>query len=93
MIAYGIKTWKSIAMPAVLFLGLSVFLFLQAVQMDLKIRNEVKAYGQITCIINETAQERILEQSISAVASGGRGSFVYELPVIIYSNSKMFFEK
>lgn len=87
MIAYGIKTWKSIAMPAVLFLGLSVFLFLQAVQMDLKIRNEVKAYGQITCIINETAQERILEQSISAVASGGRGSFVYELPVIIYSNS------
>ena len=87
MIAYGIKTWKSIAMPAVLFLGLSVFLFLQAVQMNLKIRNEVKVYGQITCIINETAQERILEQSISAVVPSGRGSFVYELPVMIYSNS------
>ena len=87
MIVYGIKTWKSIAMPAVLFLGLSVFLFLQAVQMNLKIRNEVKVYGQITCIINETAQERILEQSISAVVPSGRGSFVYELPVMIYSNS------
>lgn len=87
MIAYGIKTWKSIAMPAVLFLGLSVFLFLQAVKMNLTIRDEVEEYGQITCYINETAQERLLEQKISEVLPGGKGSFVYEFPVILQCNS------
>ena len=87
MIAYGIKTWKSIAMPAVLFLGLSVFLFLQAVKMNLTIRDEVEEYGQITCYINETAQERLLEQKISEVFPGGKGSFVYEIPVILQCNS------
>ena len=87
MIAYGIKTWKSIAMPAVLFLGLSVFLFLQAVKMNLTIRDEVEEYGQITCYINETAQERLLEQKISEVFPGGKGSFVYEFSVILQCNS------
>ena len=68
MIVYGIKTWKCIAMPAILFLGLSVFLFLQAVRMNLTIRDEVKEYGRITCFLNETEDADIPEQMISKEA-------------------------
>ena len=86
MIIYGIKTWKCIAMPAVLFLGLSVFLFLQAVRMNLTIRDEVKEYGRITCFLNETEDADIPEQMISKEAVQDESSLVYEIPINVQSS-------
>ena len=86
MIIYGIKTWKCIAMPAVLFLGLSVFLFLQAVRMNLTIRDEVKEYGRITCFLNETEDADIPEQMISKEALQDESSLVYEIPINVQSS-------
>lgn len=88
MIIYGIKTWKCIAMPAVLFLGLSVFLFLQAVRMNLTIRDEVKEYGIITCFLNETEDADMPEQMISKEALQDEGSLVYEIPINVQSSEK-----
>ena len=61
MIRYGIKTWKRIALPAVLFLGLAVFWGISAWQIHHSVHKEMAAYGKIMCTLDDTTDSEMAQ--------------------------------
>lgn len=74
MIVKGIKLWKSVAFPALLFMITSVFLFCQAIQGEYALKKDVKQYGRITCIPGEEQSE----EAEAYFSQHEQGSWVYE---------------
>lgn len=74
MIVKGIKLWKSVAFPALLFMITSVFLFCQAIQGEYALKEDVKQYGRITCIPGEEQSE----EAEAYFSQKEQGSWVYE---------------
>lgn len=82
MIRYGIKTWKRIALPAVLFLGLAVFLGVSAWQIHHSVHKEMVAYGKIMCTLDDTTDSEMAQ----ALFLQYDGSCVYDLQVILQNS-------
>ena len=61
MIRYGIKTWKRIALPAVFFLGVAVFLGASAWKIHHSVHKEVAAYGKIMCTLDDTTDSEMAQ--------------------------------
>ena len=83
MIRYGIKTWKSVAMPAVLFLAVAVYVWVSAVQLHVSVRKEVAAYGKIMCTLDDSVDNSTAETLFGQY----NGSCVYELQAILQNTN------
>ena len=83
MIRYGIKTWKRVAMPAVLFLAVAVYVWVSAVQIHFSVSKEVAAYGKIMCTLDDSVDNSTAETQFGKYD----GSYVYELQAIVQNTN------
>ncbi|MDD6212607.1 MAG: hypothetical protein PUB22_05630 [Clostridiales bacterium] len=84
MIVYGIRMWKRIAYPALFFMIVSAFLLFQSLQLDTSLKEDVKQYGRITCVLGEQQPGDISQNLLE------NGSYVYEAEAVFQYQS---FEK
>lgn len=78
MIVKGMRMWKQIAFPAVIFMIVSSFLFFQALQLETGLNKDVKQYGRITCTLGEQQSEEIPLYLLECE----NGSYVYETEAV-----------
>ena len=83
MIRYGIKTWKSVAMPAVLFLAVAVYVWVSAVQLHVSVSKEVAAYGKIMCTLDDSVDNSTAETLFGQY----NGSYVYDLQATLQNTN------
>ena len=78
MIVNGMRMWKQIAFPAVIFMIVSSFLLFQALQLETGLNKDVKQYGRITCTFGEQQSEEIPLYLLECE----NGSYVYETEAV-----------
>lgn len=81
MTGYGIKTWKSIAFPGILFISLAAFLFADAVQQKLDLSSSIKESARIYVMPAEDGAQDAFTQATSELGEMGaeNGSYVYDI--------------
>lgn len=89
MTGYGIKTWKSIAFPGILFISLAAFLFADAVQQKLDLSSSIKESARIYVMSAEDGAQDAFTQATSELGEMGaeNGSYVYDIDTNVQTQS------
>lgn len=89
MTGYGIKTWKSIAFPGILFISLAGFLFADAVQQKLDLSSSIKESARIYVMSAEDGAQDAFTQVASELGEMGaeNGSYVYDIDTNVQTQS------
>ncbi len=89
MTGYGIKTWKSIAFPGILFISLAAFLFADAVQQKLDLSSSIKESARIYVMSAEDGAQDAFTQAASELGEMGaeNGSYVYDIDTNVQTQS------
>ncbi len=89
MTGYGIKTWKSIAFPGILFISLAAFLFADAIHQKLDLGSWIKESARIYVMPAEDAAQDTFTQALSQLEAMGaeNGSYVYDIDTNLQTQS------